>query len=763
MVNAAILAAALTAAPAEVEKRIERVVNGLLPDTAFRRRWGAPAKLEDRMARLHTPGIGIAVVNEGRIEWARGFGRREAGRPDPVSERTLFQAGSISKPIFALGVVRLAQQGTLDLDADVNGYLRTWKVPPNGSWQPRVTLRQILTHSAGLTVHGFPGYRTTEPLPSLVDVLEGRPPANTDPVRVNLLPGTQWRYAGGGTTVGQLAVTELVGKPFPEIMRELVLGPLGMSDSTYEQPLPAARSAAAATAHPWKGDPLPGRWHVYPEMAAAGLWTTPSDLARAGIEMQKALRGESTFLSKERAAQMLSSTVQDDMGIGFFLEGKGETQRFGHGGWDEGFVAKATFYKDRGQGAVVMINSNEGFVLLDEVLRAVAKEYGWPGFFEEEEKAVTAPSEALDRYAGEYTAAGGFRATVTRREGGLLLAREGQPPLELWPASQDRFFARALNADVAFEKGEKAVKLKLKQDGRETVVEKVSSIAAASAPATTARAAEDFEARAALFAYDSGAPLNVKEVGIEKRDGATVHDITFAALPGGGDAVKAYLVVPEGKGPFAGVLWVHWLGEPETTNRRQYLREAVSLAPRGIVSLLVDAMWSADDWYRKRIPEQDYDNSIRQVVALRRAMDLLSSRPDVDKTRLGFVGHDYGGMFGMLTAGLDRRAKTYVYVAVAPSLSHWAFFGRQPASKVDYLRQNAVLELTDYLQEVKNASTLFQFAKSDAYVSRADTAIVLNAAADPKERRFYEADHAMNVAPIAEERDAWLLKELTGR
>lgn len=141
----------------------------------------------------------------------------------------------------------------------------------------------------------------------------------------------------------------------------------------------------------------------------------------------------------------------------------------------------------------------------------------------------------------------------------------------------------------------------------------------------------------------------------------------------------------------------------------------------------------------------------------------MSSGPDVDKTRLGFVGHDYGGMYGMLTAGLDRRAKTYVYVAVAPSLNHWAFFGRQPASKADYLRQNAVLELTDYVRQVKNASTLFQFAKNDAYVSRADTAVVLNAAADPKERRFYEADHAMNVGPIAEERDAWLLKELAGR
>lgn len=224
--------------------------------------------------------------------------------------------------------------------------------------------------------------------------------------------------------------------------------------------------------------------------------------------------------------------------------------------------------------------------------------------------------------------------------------------------------------------------------------------------------------------------------------------------------MKAYVVVPEGKGPFAGVLWVHWLGEPSTTNRTQFLKEGVGLAPKGVVSLLVDAMWSAPDWYGQRVPEQDHDNSIRQVIALRRAMDLLVSRPDVDKARVGFVGHDYGGMYGMLAAGVDGRARTYVYIAVAPSLNHWAFFSRQPASKAAYLRQNADLELTDSLRRVKNASTLFQFANNDTYVSRADTQVVLAAAAEPKARRFYDADHSMAVPQAAADRDEWLLKEL---
>jgi dienelactone hydrolase len=273
------------------------------------------------------------------------------------------------------------------------------------------------------------------------------------------------------------------------------------------------------------------------------------------------------------------------------------------------------------------------------------------------------------------------------------------------------------------------------------------------------RAADEFDAQAALFRYDAAADLKVQEAGVEKQGTASVHDIRFTPVPGA-DPVKAYLVVPEGTGPFAGVLWVHWLGEPATTNRTQFRQEAVDLAPKGIVSLLVEGMWSAPDWYGKRVPEQDYDNSIRQVIALRRAMDLLVSRPDVDKARIGFVGHDYGGMYGMIANGLDRRARTHVYIAVVPSLNDWAFFARQPLSKAAYLRQNAPLELTDYLRQVKNASTLFQFANKDVYVSRADTQVVIGAAAAPTERRFYDADHGMAVPQAMADRDAWLLKEL---
>src|SRR6266404_1836523 len=252
-----------------------------------------------------------------------------------------------------------------------------------------------------MTVHGFPGYLRSEKLPSVLEILDGRPPANTARIEVNIVPGTQVRYSGGGITVAQQLVVDVLGKPFPRIMRELVLDPSGMKHSTYEQPLPRSWQDSAATAHPYKNHPLDGKWHVYPEMAAAGLWTTPSDLARAGIELQLALKGESNcVLSAETASRMLTPGIEEEIGIGFFLSGTGRVVRFGHSGWDEGFVAEMTMYKETGSGAVIMINSNEGNPMLYEIERAIAREYDWTGYFPEEKKSVTPSDGTLARFMG---------------------------------------------------------------------------------------------------------------------------------------------------------------------------------------------------------------------------------------------------------------------------------------------------------------------------------------------------------------------------
>ena len=274
---------------------------------------------------------------------------------------------------------------------------------------------------------------------------------------------------------------------------------------------------------------------------------------------------------------------------------------------------------------------------------------------------------------------------------------------------------------------------------------------------THAQSATEAADRTALFRYNDASPVTVKEVSFEQRGDVTVRDITFS--PGPGREVKAYLVVPKGNGPFAGILWVHWLGE-EKSNRTQFLDEAVELAPKGAVSLLVDAMWSAPEWFGKRVPEKDYENSIRQVIELRRAVDLLLSQTNVDKTRLGFVGHDYGAMYGMLMAGVDQRIKTFVFIAATQSLNDWAFLGPQPKSKADYLKRNSNLELTDYLRQVRNASKFFQFGKGDFYVSQADAAVLFAAATEPKQRKLYAASHKMELNEIVRDRDEWLVKQL---
>ncbi|HKQ37227.1 MAG TPA: serine hydrolase domain-containing protein [Verrucomicrobiae bacterium] len=463
-----LMATSAAAVDDAVEKRIERVVNSLLPDSPFRNKFEPAASLKKRMAYFHTPGVSIAVVNDYRIEWARGFGVKEWGKPAPVTEETMFQAGSVSKPTFALAVMRLEQDGRLDLERDVNDYLKSWKMPANDSWQPHVTLRQLLSHTAGTTVHGFPGYLRTDKIPTLPQLLRGEPPANTPAVLVNMMPGTELRYSGGGTTVAQLMVTEHIGKAFPEIMREVLFERVGMKQSTYEQPLPKRWHKYAATGHPSDYRAIVGGWHVYPEMAAAGLWTTPSDLARAGLDLQLALKGETNRLLKPKQAErMLTPGINDAIGVGYFLAGKGHTQRFTHGGWDEGFVTQMTMYREDGKGAVVMVNSNEGNPLLGEIERAIAREYRWPDYFPEEKKTISLDAKLAEAYAGDYSGRG-LKFTLLNEGGKVFLKANGQQPLELRAESATHFFSEVLNLEITIKRdADHGVKgFTCEQDGR---------------------------------------------------------------------------------------------------------------------------------------------------------------------------------------------------------------------------------------------------------------------------------------------------------
>lgn len=348
--------------------------------------------LREVMRALQVPGMSVAVIDRFEIAWAKGYGVARAGSANPVTPRTLFQAGSVSKAVAAAGALSLVESGKLALDEDVNRRLTSWKVPDSPlTRNQQVTLRRILTHTAGTSIHFFPGYAVDAPRPTLVQVLKGEKPANTPPVVVTYVPGREWRYSGGGVCIEQLLMTDVTGQTFPEIMRERVFDRIGMTSSTYEQPLPPARAALAASGTDLHGREVRGRWHVYPEMAAAGLWTTPTDLARFAIEIARSAQGRANrALSPGMAREMLTPQFPrvseptwgdkrhpDRMGLGFFLGDSSRPARFGHIGDDEGFSAILILFGDTGQGAAIMVNSNLGLVVANLMLAAIARDYGW--------------------------------------------------------------------------------------------------------------------------------------------------------------------------------------------------------------------------------------------------------------------------------------------------------------------------------------------------------------------------------------------------
>ncbi len=339
---------------------------------------GLDAFIKGQIDRRRIPGLSLAIIDSGKIVYAHGYGVRDVETKAPVTPTTLFQAGSISKPVSALGVLHLVERNSLSLDDDVNRKLVSWKVPENQFTQSeKVTLRRILSHNAGLTVHGFPGYAVNEPVPTLVQVLDGKAPANTAPIVVDTTPGAIGRYSGGGFTVMQQLIIDVARQSFPAFMQKTVLGPIGMTQSSYEQPQTADRAAQAASGYYPLQEPVVGRWHLYPEMAAAGLWTTPGDLARFVIEIQQTLAGKGHGVISPAMARQYLTPQKEPFGLGIAVEGSGPSLRFSHNGRDEGF--DAFLYADtQGRGVVMMINANDNSRMMGRILKFIAQSYQWP-------------------------------------------------------------------------------------------------------------------------------------------------------------------------------------------------------------------------------------------------------------------------------------------------------------------------------------------------------------------------------------------------
>jgi len=430
-----------------VQQRIARIENNLQPAFQVEGNPVPTYSIEERLKILHIPGMSIAVVENGKLSWAKGYGIADISENRPVTTETLFLAGSISKPLAALASLEMVEEGKISLDENINDKLKSWQIPENEfTTTEKVTLRRILNHTAGLTVHGFPGYDKGDTIPSVIDVLDGK--GNTPPVRVDKVPGESYRYSGGGYTIMQLMMTDQEGKSFPEIMRERVLDPLGMDKSTYENPLPEKYHALAATGYRTDGNEVEGKWPIYPEMAAAGLWTTPSQLIKYAQAIHKIyLNDEEGVISKDIVLQMLTPGMNNH-GLGPGISP--DNLSWGHSGADEGFRAQIVAWRDRPNAVVIMVNSDNG-VIINEVLNAIAKEYGWPGYKPNIKKAVELNEAIGNKIDGDWNFDNLGLVHIKYEDGKLLLTGEAlQQPVTMLAENDSTFFDQRAGTPLTF-------------------------------------------------------------------------------------------------------------------------------------------------------------------------------------------------------------------------------------------------------------------------------------------------------------------------
>ena len=439
------------------------------------------------MALFNVPGVSIAVVRDHRIHWAKGYGIADVATGALVDTGTMFQAASISKPVAAMAVLRAVQDGLFTLDTDINTILTSWKLDGGQFTTDRpVTPRMLTSHTSGLgDGFGFPGYDPADTVPTVVQFLQGSKLSNVGVLFMERPPMTLMEYSGGGVTLMQQALSDARKRPFADIMRDDVLRPLGMTRSTFEQPLPASFDRNAARAHSREGKAMGAKWHVYPEQAAAGLWTTPSDLARFVIEVQRASSGQSNrVLSRAIVNEMLSPVGVGDYAVGFAVQKMGQGWYFAHGGSNWGFRGTLLAHKVKGYGLVIMTNADQGGAVASELSRRIQRVYEWDSFAEPaprgyrppvERTEITVAESVLRSYVGEYQMSPQLSITITLENGRLQALPTGQSKATLFAEAQDKFFLRVVNAQVTFTKASsgEVTGLILHQGGRDQTGRKV--------------------------------------------------------------------------------------------------------------------------------------------------------------------------------------------------------------------------------------------------------------------------------------------------
>jgi CubicO group peptidase (beta-lactamase class C family) len=415
---------------------IRKVEEGLLPPLPVNgeRSW----TLLERMKYYNVPGVSIAVIDQFRIAWARGYGIADRSTGAPVTIETLFQASSMSKTITAAAAIRLAEKKILDLDAPIQSQLKSWKLPENESTKRPITLRMLLSHRAGLNVPGFPGFEQGETLPTVLEQFDGLGASNTQPLRVVMEPGAKFRYSGGGYLLAQQLMMEVTGLQFDEIIRKEILEPLGMKHSYYNHPPAAEQLKFAAAGHDENGEVIAGKFRIHTDLAASGLWTTPSDYALFIIALQNSIKGTPNSLLSAVSAKAMITAENGPMGIGVFVSPHKNVNYLVHPGNNWGFYSIYFAHPEKGYGVVIFANHDNGSPLVNEIVRAVAHEYNWEDFLPAFLNRIQ-PSIQADSCTGRYKISADDVLSVRRNAHRLSASTTFSDEFELIPVSENRY------------------------------------------------------------------------------------------------------------------------------------------------------------------------------------------------------------------------------------------------------------------------------------------------------------------------------------
>ncbi len=393
----------------------------------------------ERMEYYKVPGVSIAIVENGKIKWAKGYGYANTETGTKVDANTLFQAGSISKPIAALAALKLFENGSLELNKDVNDYLKDWQIPENKFTETeKVTLERLLTHTAGITVHGFPGYKQTDKFPDIIEVLNGN--GNTEKITVDTIPGSIWRYSGGGYTVMEKVVEDVSGTSLDNYMAQTILLPIGMKNSTFQQPISKALQTNISGAYNSNGELVKGLWHNYPEQAAAGLWTTPSELALYCIEIQDIIQGKTDGILSKETVEMMLTKHKNGWGLGPSLGKKNESLIFGHGGKNEGFTNDMMAFAYQGNAVIIMTNADNGGKLISEVKNAISNYYNWQISQPITIEVVSLSNAELKQFTGKYKLESQkLKIKVQLKDKRIFIKNKYVGDLNLMPLTSNKF------------------------------------------------------------------------------------------------------------------------------------------------------------------------------------------------------------------------------------------------------------------------------------------------------------------------------------